>query len=123
MRIVTAATVLILLATTGGSVRGDQTNIPESVCRADETVSIRNTDLKTGRFLSSDLYRFTGNRLYISSEGRAEYFYNDVRQVELGRYSSAHKTIVFERGEFKRAVVIHTDSVETRVLRLRCTAN
>lgn len=123
MRIVTAATMLILLSTTGGSVRGAQANIPDSVCRADETVSIRNTDLKTDRFLASDLYRFTGNKLYISSEGRAEYFYNDVRQAEPGRYTSAHKTIVFDRREFKSAVVIHTDSVETRVLRLRCSAS
>jgi hypothetical protein len=70
--------------------------------------------------VSSDLYRFAAAKLYMSSEGRDEYFYN-VLQLEPGRYASAHKTVVFHKLEFKAATVKHTDEIETRVLRLRCT--
>ncbi len=64
-----------------------------------------------------------GGKLFISSEGREEYFYNDVRQNEPGRHTSAHKTIIFDGRGFKNATVVHTDEVETRVLKLRCTPN
>lgn|GEM_PF-6744064 len=123
MRIARAATVLGVLCIAGGRVGGAQATIPNSVCRGEEVVSIRNVDLKTDRFRSSDLYRFAAGKLYISSEGRDEYFYNDVRQTEPGRYTSAHKTIVFDGPGFKSATVVHTDEVETRVLKLRCTAS
>jgi hypothetical protein len=93
------------------------------VCRGEEVVSIRNIDLKTDRFRSTDLYRFAASKLYVSSEGRNEYFYNDVRQVEAGRYASGHKTIILDKASFSAATVIHTDEIETRVLRLRCVAN
>ena len=86
-------------------------------------MTIRNTDLKTDRYRSTDLYRFAGGKLFISSEGREEYFYNDVRQNEPGRYTSAHKTVIFDGPRFKNATVVHTDEVETRVLKVRCTAS
>lgn len=86
-------------------------------------MSIRNTDLKTDRYRSSNLYRFVDGKLYISSEGREEYFYNDVRQNEPGRYTSAHKTIVFDGPGFTNATAVHTDGIETRVLKLRCAAS
>ena len=93
------------------------------MCRGEDIVSVRHSDLKTDRFRSTNLYRFAAGKLYISSEGRNEYFYNDVRQLEAGRYISAHKTIVFEKLGSKTATVIHTDEIETRVLMLRCTAS
>lgn len=86
-------------------------------------MSVRNTDLKTDRYRSTDLYRFADGRLYISAEDREEYFYNDVRQNEPGRYTAAHKTIVFDGPGFSRATAAHIDEFETRVLKLRCTAS
>ncbi len=86
-------------------------------------MSIRNIDLKTDRLRSTDLYRFAAGKLYISSEARDEYLYNDVRQVELGRYTSGNKTIVFDKAGFGAVTAVHTDEIETRVLRLRCTAS
>ena len=64
---------------------------------------------------------FVGGKLSISSEGRDEYFYNDVRETEPGRYTSAYKTMIFDGPGFKSATAVHTDQVKTRVLKLRCT--
>jgi hypothetical protein len=122
MKIAGTAAVIAALCMSGGRVSIAQASIPNSVCRGEDVVSIRNTDLKTDRYRSTDLYRFVGGKLYISAEGREEYFYNDVRQVEPGRYASSHKTIIFDGPGFKNATAVHTDEVETRVLTLRCTA-
>ena len=52
---------------------------------------------------------------------REEYLYNDVRQIEPGRYTSAYKTIIFDGQSLRSATAVHTDQIETRVLKLRCT--
>jgi hypothetical protein len=72
MRMARMAAVIAALCIGGGRVSGVQATIPNSVCRGEDVVSIRNTDLKTDRYRSSDLYRFVGGKLYISSEGREE---------------------------------------------------
>ena len=123
MRSARTAVVIAALCIADGRVSGAQASIPNSVCRGEDIVSVRNTDLKTDRSRSSDLYRFVAGKLYVSSEGRDEYFYNDVRETEPGRYTSAHKTIIFDGPGFKSATAVHIDGVETRVLKLRCTAN
>ncbi|HLF09541.1 MAG TPA: hypothetical protein VI789_09395, partial [Dehalococcoidia bacterium] len=69
--------------------------IPDLVCRGDEVVSIDHSRLTTSKYASTDIYRFSGGKLYISSKEREEYLYSDVREVEPGRYTSAHKTIHF----------------------------
>ena len=117
----TAAALALCIA--GVSVFAGQNGIPNSVCRGEDVVSIRSVDLKTDRYRTSDLYRFVDGKLYISAEGRPEYLYNDVRQAEPGRYASAHKTIVFDGPGFKTATAVHTDEIETRVLKLRCIPN
>lgn len=123
MRIARTASALGVLCLTGGAVGGAQATVPNSVCRGEDIVSVKNADLRIDRFRSSDLYRFAAGKLYISSEGREEYLYNDVRQTELDRYASAHKVIIFDGPGFKSATVIHTDEIETRVLKLRCTGS
>ena len=115
--------MIAVLCVSVSVVAAAQFSIPNSVCRGEDAVTVRNTDLKTAPNRSTDLYRFVGGKLFISSEGRAEYFYNDVRQNEPGRYTSAHKTIIFDGPGFKNATVVHIDEVETRVLKLRCTPN
>ena len=123
MRIAGAVAVLSVLCMTGGRVSGAPASVPNSVCRGEDIVSIRNTDLKTDHYRSTDIYRFAGGKLNISSKGRDEYFDNDVQQNEPSRFTSAHKTIVFDGSGFKNATAVHTDEVETRVLKLRCTAS
>ena len=123
MRMARMVALIAALCMGGSRVSGVQATIPNSVCRGEDVVSIRNTDLKIDRYRSSDLYRFVGGKLYISSEGREEYLYNDVRQSEPSRYTSAHKIIIFDGPGFKSATTVHTDEVETRVLKLRCTAS
>jgi hypothetical protein len=123
MRIERVAVVIAAACLAGGRVSDAQGGVPNLVCRGEDIVSVRNIDLKTDRSRSSDLYRFVGGKLYISSQGRDEYFYNDVRESEPGRYTSAHKTIIFDGPGFKSATAVHVDGIETRVLKLRCTAS
>jgi hypothetical protein len=123
VKLVRIAVVVAAIGLVGGQLAGAQASLPNSVCRGEDVVTIRSADLKTDRSRSTDLYRVVTSKLYISSDGRDEYFYGDVRQVEPGRYTSGHKTIIFEGPGFRRATVIHTDELETRVLKLRCTAS
>lgn len=123
MRNAGIAVVVAMTFVAAGTARGRQSTVPNSVCRGEDIVSVRNVDLKTERYRSTDLYRFRAGKLYISSDGREEYFYNDVNQVGPGRFASAHKTIVFDKPGSNSATVIHSDEIETRVLRLRCVTN
>ncbi len=50
MRIAGAVTVFAALCMTGGRVSGAQASVPNSVCRGEDIVSIRSTDLKTDRY-------------------------------------------------------------------------
>jgi hypothetical protein len=122
MRIAGTAAVIAVLGMSDG-VSGDQAGIPNSVCRGEDVVIIRNADLKPERYRTTDLYRFAGGNLYISSASREEYLYNEVRETEPGRYTSAHMTIIFHGTDFKNATAVHMDEIQTRVLKLRCVAN
>ena len=122
MRIAGTAAVIAVLGMSGG-VSGEQAGIPNSVCRGEDVVIVRNADLKPERYRTTDLYRFADGKLYISSAEREEYLYNDVRETEPGRYTSAHMTIIFHGKEFKNATAVHMDEIQTRVLKLRCVAN
>ena len=98
--------------------------IPDLVCRGDEVVYIDHSNLTTLKYPSTDTYRFANGKLYLSSKEREEYLYNDVREVELGRYTSAHMTIHFAGvgdARFRKVTAVHTNSTQTKVLSLRYT--
>ena len=113
--------LVLLLA---GPVATGAEGLPNLLCRGDQVVDIDHSRLTTTKYASTALYRFTNGKLYISSKDRDEYLYNDVREVEPGRYVSAHKTIYFRLGgdgRFKLATVVHTNEAQTSVLSLQCT--
>ena len=70
---------------------------------------------------TSVLYRFADEKLYLSSPDRDEYLYGQVTNVKSGLwFSSGYKAILFDDFKFEAATVIHTDSIETRIIRLHC---
>src|SRR5436190_23605999 len=98
--------------------------IPDIVCTGNEVVYIDHSNLTMSKQPSTDLYRFASGKLYLSSKDREEYLYNDVREVEPGRYVSAYMTIHFGNvttEEFRKATAVHTDSLGTKVVSLSCT--
>jgi hypothetical protein len=122
MRLILAAISSYTLAMWTGQVTG-RIAVPDLACRGENEVAVGLRNLQVASHASSDLYRFAGGRLYLSSGTRDEYFYNEVREVEPFRYVAGHKTIMFDDPQFRMATAVHVDERETRVLRLRCVGS
>jgi len=97
---------------------------PPMVCREQQVIQIDPSTLETHSYISSSLYRFTREGLFLSDKDRQEYFYNEVkyvgRELSKHRFASAHKTFIFDNA-FKRASAIHINGIEVRVSQLLCT--
>lgn len=98
--------------------------LPAMVCREGQALSISNPSLQLSRYPSSALYRFEGMKLYLSDDSRAEYLYNSVKvgdgDFDGFRFFAGNKSLLFSK-DFSSATVVHLDSLEVRVSRLRCT--
>ena len=69
--------------------------MPNLICQLQRQMQIDPSTFAGTMSTPSETYRITDGKLYISSPDRTEYFYNDVRETEAGRYSSGHKTLIF----------------------------
>jgi hypothetical protein len=67
----------------------------------------------------TDVFRVTNGRLYHRWSGRDEYFYNDIREVETGRYVSGHMVFVMDYDKLHGYVVI-AGRPDWRVVYLDC---
>jgi len=94
--------------------------IPDLVCQVVAEEQIDNNSLSTTTYDSNDLYKFSENKLYLSSPDRDEYQYGEIKEMEYLRYVSGYKTIIFNSDKYKKAVVVHFDKYETRVIQLSC---
>ncbi len=96
--------------------------MPNLVCRGEGTVLVLYADLRTDRYVSTELYRFVDGKLYISDEDVDEYFYNDVQTVDSVRYTSGHMTFIVALGggSFEKMTMVIAGQYDTRVLQLRC---
>ena len=68
--------------------------MPELECHADEQTRIDPITLDADHSDVSDVYRIRGGHLFITTPGEAEYLYNNVVEVEPGRFLSGHKTLL-----------------------------
>ena len=68
--------------------------MPELECHADEQTRIDPITLDAEHSDVSDVYRIRGGHLFITAPGEAEYLYNNVVEVEPGRFVSGHKTLL-----------------------------
>ena len=94
--------------------------IPDLVCQVVAEEQIDNKSLSTTTYDSKGLYKFSKDKLYLSSPDRDEYEYGEINEVEYLRYNVGYKTIIFNSDKFKNAVVVHFDKYETRVLQISC---
>jgi hypothetical protein len=116
MRVILSTTAILLSSTVLSS------DLPDLVCQevVTETILPETWGLMGDRKVKS-LYKFSDNKLYLSSSIREEYLYNDVEKIELGRYQSGYKVIVFKGVKYEKATVTHHDKYAIEISRLQCT--
>jgi hypothetical protein len=92
-------------------------------CHADEQARIDPITLDADHSDVSDVYRIKGGNLFITTPGRAEYFYSNVVEVEPGRFVSGHKTLLLTARTAdpgRKLVVLHFHELDIRVTRFFC---
>jgi hypothetical protein len=97
--------------------------MPELECHADEQTRIDPITLDADHSDVSDIYRIRGGHLFITTPGEAEYLYNNVVEVEPGRFVSGHKTLLLTARTAdpgRKLVVLHAHELDIRVTRFFC---
>ena len=95
--------------------------LPELVCQTLEEITVIHSEpFQTVSLDTQDVYRLSNGKLYLSSPTREEYEYGDLISVELNRYVSGYKTLLFGPEGFNAAIEVHTDAQRTRIRRLNC---
>ena len=97
--------------------------MPELECHADEQTRIDPITLDSDHSDVSDVYRIRGGHLFITTPGEAEYLYNNVVEMEPGRFVSGHKTMLLTARTAdpgRRLLVLHVHELDIRVTRFFC---
>ena len=89
-------------------------------CKTMGKFYIRHQDLGVSNFLYTEMYHFkNGNLFTTSSHNPKPRIYNKYKESEPLRVTSGHKVIIFQN-DYKNGIVVHTDSVETYLIKLEC---
>ena len=114
--------VAVSLATVGAlSALVTGCGVPDMTCRAEQSVKGRIGSTDVFRLANeTDVFRVANGRLYHRRSGREEeYFYNDIRKVELGRYVSGHMVFLMDYDR-PRGYVVIAAPYDWRVVSLDC---
>jgi hypothetical protein len=118
-----AALIVSSFVATLGMVPLGHAAIPDLECHADEQTRIDSITLDADHSDVSDIYRIKGGNLFITTSGRAEYLYNEIVEVEPGRFVSGHKTLLLTARTAdagRRMLVLHFHELDIRVTRFFC---
>jgi hypothetical protein len=118
-----AALIVSSFVATLGIVPLGHAAIPDLECHADEQTRIDSITLDADHGDVSDIYRIKGGNLFITTSGRAEYLYNEIVEVEPGRFVSGHKTLLLTARTAdagRRMLVLHFHELDIRVTRFFC---
>jgi hypothetical protein len=77
--------------------------VPNMTCKA-EGKAVGGPVLQ--QYEATDVFRVANGKLYHRWSGREEYFYNDIKEVELGRYVSGNMVFVLDYDNRHGYVVI-----------------
>jgi uncharacterized pyridoxamine 5'-phosphate oxidase family protein len=92
-----------------------------TLCIEGESVIISNRNLlEITRFKSTQIHRFEGDKVYLSTSTEKDYFFNTIKKIEFGRYSSGNKTYIFNNYESGRGSVVSIDNINTKINVLEC---
>lgn len=99
--------------------------VPDMTCHAQIETQISPITLDGKLGTPREVYRFSNGDLFISRPDRGEYRYNKVTEVEPGRYTSGHKTLILSFPPpipgTERLLVVHSDVIDIRVTVFACT--
>lgn len=95
--------VILAFALLGFPVTAATARVPDMTCKAEGT-AVAGPPLH--QYEATDVWRVAKGRLYHRWSGREEYFYNDVKEVEFGRYVSGHLMFVMDNDKGRGYVVI-----------------
>lgn len=122
MRIVT-----LVLAALIGCASEASANAPNMTCTAIGSVASGSTvtDRIQTVSRSTDVFRFKDGKLYHQVSGRPETLYNDVVEVESGRYASGHMQFVVpepggRKGQDRKGYVVIAAPTDWRVVYIDC---
>jgi hypothetical protein len=87
----------------------DWSGVPNMICKAERTVQEGNTvqgqmtvkGPTVYQYEATDVFRVANGKLYHRWSGREEYFYNDIRKVDFGRYVSGHMVFMMDYNELR----------------------
>ena len=123
MRWGAAALIVSLFVATFSVIPLGHAAMPELECHADEQTRIDPITLDADHSDVSDIYRIRGGHLFITTPGEAEYLYNNVVEVEPGRFVSGHKTLLLTARTAdpgRKLLVLHFHELDIRVIRFFC---
>ena len=123
MRRGVAALIVSSFVTTLSVVPLGHAAMPDLECYADEQARIDPITLDADHSDVSDVYRIKGGNLFITTPGQAEYIYNNVVEVEPGRFVSGHKTLLLTARTAdlgRKLLVLHFHELDIRVMRFFC---
>jgi hypothetical protein len=69
---------------------------------------------------TTDVFRFKDGKLYHRWSGREEYLYNDVTEIEGGRYASGHMLFVMAVPGDRKGYVVIAAPNDWRVVYIDC---
>jgi hypothetical protein len=99
---------LVVILALGIVIGSCSRDVPDMICEAELTVqgqmTVEGPSLRQHE--ATDVFRVANGRLYHRYSGREEYFYNDIREVEPGRYVSGHMVFVMDHNNSHGYVVI-----------------
>ena len=94
--------------------------LPDLLCQELKAALVDPVTLRTNEITElRTLYRFNSGSLFLSSPDRSEYLYNKVQQMEQRRFSSGHKTFIFDE-TFRRGLQVHIYVDEVRISQMSC---
>ena len=94
---------ILALALLAFSVTEATAGVPNMTCKAEGT-AVGGPPLH--QYEATDVFRVANGKLYHRWSGREEYFYNDIKEVDLGRYVSGHMVFVLDYDNRHGYVVI-----------------
>lgn len=110
-------TILIVL-----SLDAAGSGLPNLACKINTVIQTNPKTLISEKYQSNDIYIIKMNKLYIASQDRGEYLYNSIIMTEPKRFTSGHKTILFNQYDdnYKDATFVHVYFDEVRTSKATC---
>lgn len=113
---------LIALAATLTSSAG-WAAMPDVVCHLEREAQVEPITFEMKLSAPRQTYRFKNGELFISGPDRSEYLYGKLVEVEPGRFTVGHKTLLY--GDIvagrDRLLMFHADRLDMRITQFVCS--